>query len=765
MGELILRIFGIKAEGGAGIDSFGFNLLNQGAIYWVLPLGLILAAFVLILYIKDLETVRLRTRLILAGLRIFIILFLLFVFLEPVLVIEQASYNKPYAVVLVDRSVSMSIRDDKGVRITLANNILNDRAAALLSKLENKYQLKLYVFSGEPEELDYQKVRARERLNIEVDNGGFSTAIGVALKKAMDDLTGQPVAGIVLITDGGSNSGDEPVEVAKLAGEKGIPVYPIGVGDSRIKKDVMITNLFSEETVTKGDVVNMTATLEARGYGTLNTFVRVRLKDKILKEERLTITAQGNSGKAEVNLNFLAEETGENDYSVTIPVQNGEISEANNVRAVRIKVTDDKLKVLYVDGYPRWLYRYLIHSLKRDKGVSLSGLLETANPGEFCEGNIPISGFPRTKEQLFEYDVIIIGDVSRNYFAASQLDLIKAFATEKGGGLFFLPGEKWSLAAGRIPELERLFPLELESGAFSSATPVKIGLEPEGRNSPVFLIEDTGRLNEKSWANLEGVYWALKSQKEKPGAVIYAAYKNAKAGTNIFAASQRVGNGKVLLFTSDDVWRWRFKNENKYFYRVFGQCVRWLGPEKAASEDKFVKLTTDKKRYLAGERVFVTARITGKGYAGIKEAEAPAFFTGSDGKREPFTLLRLAKDSTLYTGEFTPVLGGPYKIWLEHPALPVEVKNVKAEIAVEIPNMEYEAPELNEGMLMKIAEVSGGEYFRYSASGGLAEKIIKAKPKVTIRTEKGLKDSVYVIILFIILAAAEWYFRRKKNML
>ena len=765
MGDFFLKIIGISTESGSGIDSFGFNLMNRGALYWVLPLGLILFALIILLYIRELQTVRLRVRLVLAALRLAALFFILFVLLEPVLVVEQASYHKPFAVVLVDRSVSMSINDEQGVRMTLANNILNDRAAAMLKKLENKYQMKLYAFSGEPVELDYEKERKQERININVDKNGYSTAVGVALKKALDDLTGQPVAGIVLITDGGSNSGDEPVEVAKLAGEKGIPVYPVGVGDARIKKDVMITNVFSEETVTKGDVVNMTATLEARGYGTLNTFVRVMLKDKLLKEEKVTLTAAGSSGKAEVNLNFLAEDAGENNYTVAVPLQSGELSEENNKKTVRIKVTDDKLKVLYVDGYPRWLYRYLVRSLKRDKSVSLSGILETANPNEFCEGNIPIQGFPRTREQLFDYDVLIIGDVSRNYFSASQLELVKAFVSEKGGGVFFLPGEKWSLAAGRVPELERLFPLELESGALSSPVPFKIGLEQDGKNSPFFLIEDSERLNERAWGNLEGVYWALKSAREKPGAVVYAKYRGVKAGSNVFAASQRLGRGKVMLFTSDDIWRWRYKNENKYFYRVFGQCIRWLGPEKAASEDKYLKLTTDKKKYLAGERVFVTARITGPGYAGIKEAEVPAFYAGSDSKREAFTLVRLAKDSNIYTGEFVPVLGGSCKIWVEHPSLPAEVKNVKAEIAVEIPNMEFEAPELNESMLKKIAEASEGEYFRYSASGGVADKIIKAKPKVTIRTEKGLKDSSFVILFFVILVALEWYFRRKKNML
>jgi len=487
------------------------------------------------------------------------------------------------------------------------------------------------------------------------------------------------------------------------------------------------------------------------------------IKGKIIKEEQAQFNEK--SGKAEVNLNFIADETGENDYAVFVPPQPNEVSDVNNTKTVRIKVTDDKLKVLYVDGYPRWIYRYLIRSLKRDKGVSLSGILETVDPSNFCEGNLPITGFPKTKEQLFGYDIIIIGDVGKNYFSKSQLENMKAFVAEKGGGMFFLPGERWAVPSNRIPELERLFPVELGEGSFTSVTPFKIALENDGKSSPFFTLEDVPAQNEKTWKGLEGVYWAVRSGKEKPGSIIYAKYKSISAGGNVFAASQRLGNGKIMLFTSDDVWRWRYKSENKYFYRIFGQVIRWLGPEKAASEDKFLKISTDKKKYTAGEKVFVTANITVKEFSGAKDLEVPAFFSGADGKRQSFTLVCQAKDSTLFSGEFTPAQGGDYKIWIEHPKLPLDSRNVKADISVEIPNMEYEAPELNEALLMSLAEASGGEYTKLAEASGVADKVIKAKPKVTIRTEKGLKDSPFVILLFILLAGLEWFIRRNKNLM
>ena len=763
MGELILKILGVNTEGGSGIDSLGFTLLNKAYLYPVLILGLILSIGIIYLYLIELESVTRRIKMILASIRIIVILFLLAVFLEPVLVIEQSSYHKPFAVVLLDKSLSMSIKDDVGVRMSFANNILNDRSRAMLKKLEQKYRMKMYLFSNEPVELDYEKANKEPLFNFAADKNGFSTSIGVVLRKALDDLAGQPVAGIILITDGGNNSGDDPVTAAKIAGEKGIPIYPIGVGDPVLKKDLSVTNVFSEETAIKGDVVNLTATIESRGFKNITVPVRLMLKGRAIKEEQIQFSEKNN--KAEVNLNFLAEETGENDYSVVVLAQADEVSAVNNTKSVKIKVTDDKIKVLYVDGYPRWLYRYLVRSLKRDKGVSLSGILETVEPGNFSEGNLPIAGFPRTKEQLFTYDIVIIGDVSRNYFNSVQLENLKAFVAEKGGGMFFLPGERWAARSGRIPELERFFPLELEDGAFSASIPFKVGLESDGKSSPFFMLEDISSQNEKTWKGLEGVYWALKSGREKPGSLIYARYKNVKAGGNVFASSQRLGNGKIMLFTSDDIWRWRFKNENRYFYRVFGQVIRWLGPEKAASEDKYLKLTTDKKKYIAGEKVFVTARINMKEFSGMKDSEVPAFFAGADGKREFFTLVCMAKDSALYSGEFTPALGGDFKVWVEHPKLPLEARKVKADISVEIPNMEYESPELNEELLTGIAEASGGEYTRFSGASGVADKVIKAKPKVTIKTEKGLKDSPFVILLFVLLTGIEWFIRRNKNLM
>jgi uncharacterized membrane protein len=753
--NLILKIFGVSGEGVQNIDKIGIYFLSKIPYWIVFLVSFILTILIFYIYFKEIKTVSVKLKIFLGVLRVFTLIFLLIIIMEPVFIIERVSFLQPYVVVLVDNSLSMGIKDFGKRRIDIVNSILNDNMLLLIKRLESKYRLKFYNFStGDAVSLKYDSKKQQD-VNFTVDKNGFSTSIGTALRKVIDDLTGQPIAGIILFTDGCNNSGEDPLDVVQTLSEKKIPVYVIGIGDPKIKKDLLITNVFADDVANKGDIVNMSVTLDTRGYKDIKIPVRLLKKDKLIKEEVVSITDLNE--KKEINLNFLADEAGEFEYVISVPTLSDEVSDANNKKIVKMKITDDKIKVLYVDGYPRWQYRFLIRSLKRDKNVILSGLLETSDPNLFSEGNKPIKSYPVSKEELFEYDVIIIGDVSSYYFSKKQLEITKKFVEEKGGGLLFLPGENWAIPTNRIKEIEEILPVNLQSGLFLKEEPFKPELTNEGKQSPILSLEDDFKESVNTWNMLEGFYWTLCTSKEKPGATVYAKFPlSIKAGANIFIASHRYGNGKVLFISSDELWRWRFRKENKYFYRFFGQVIRWLGPERLTSESKFVKLTTDKRKYTAGERVLINAKILDKNYNSIKDDSVTAYYKTSEGSKESVTLFRISKETSLFSGEFIPIKGGEYDLWIQ---------DVKVNFSVEVPNLEYESPELNEGLLKKLAEKTDGEYFTPSTVSNLAKKVIAAKPKVIIRTEKDLKDSPFVIIVLIVLLSIEWFLRRNKNMM
>ena len=67
--------------------------------------------------------------------------------------------------------------------------------------------------------------------------------------------------------------------------------------------------------------------------------------------------------------------TGDFTLSLTIPKQGDETLTDNNKLTAPISIRDEKLRVLVVESYPRWEYRYLRNALSRDPGVELSCLL------------------------------------------------------------------------------------------------------------------------------------------------------------------------------------------------------------------------------------------------------------------------------------------------------------------------------------------------------------------------------------------------------
>jgi len=756
---VLAKIFGGNAV--SSIDKIGVFFAGKTPVWLLCLAGAALVSLVIYVYRKEIKSAPVSIKTLLASLRILALLLLLLMFLEPVLVIDRVSFLKPYAAVLTDDSLSMGISDYGRPRIEAANGVLENDASGILKRLEQKCRLKLYRFSRQASLIEREE---KKKTIVAVDRNGYTTSLGMAVRKALEDLNGQPVAGIVVITDGGNNSGEDPLDAAAAAAEQGIPVYCVGTGDPKEKKDLIISNVFADEAAGKDDIVNLSVTVEARGFKGVRIPVRLMKKGRLVKEAEVYL--EDGNFKKEINMNFTADEAGEFDYTVLTPPLPGEISELNNKKTVRIKITDDKIKVLYLERFPRWEYRYLVRSLKRDKNVILSGLLENADAG-FSEGSRPLASFPDSREQLYDFDVVILGDISKNYLNKSALAMIRDFVQERGGSLLFMPGTAWSGYSERVQEIENMLPVELGSGSSPSG---KVQLKPEltreGLQCPFLQLEDNSKANLEAWKSLQGFYWTIKTAKQKPGATAYAGFPGSRSpGTNVFLAGQKLGSGKVFFVSSDEVWRWRYRKENDYFYRFFGQLIRWLGPERASAESKYVKLTTDKKKYVAGERVLVNAKIVDKDYNMIKEESVTINYESEGGAKERLKLSRISPDASVYTGEFIATKSGDNEVTIDYPPLAAELKNLKAGFTVEIPNLEFEAPELNETLLKKISGITGGRYFTPETAGQIPEALVAAKPKVTVRTEKDLKDSPLVVLVFAALLGLEWFLRKQKNMM
>ena len=129
----------------------------------------------------------------------------------------------------------------------------------------------------------------------------------------------------------------------------------------------------------------------------------------------------------------------------------GEENRLNNAVTRLVNVVSDKKRVLYIEGEPRWEYKFIRRAEDDDKLVQIASMLRTTENKIYRQGiDDPkelADGFPTNSDDLFSYQAIIIGSVEAGYFTPVQKDLIRQFVDRRGGGLLLLGG-RFSLADG-----------------------------------------------------------------------------------------------------------------------------------------------------------------------------------------------------------------------------------------------------------------------------------------------------------------------------
>ena len=253
-----------------------------------------------------------------------------------------------------------------------------------------------------------------------------TTQVEKSIRAILDKLQGQHVAGIVVLTDGRDAPAQPVTETLAALKDYGVKVYPIPLGSDKPPQNIALESVSVQDSAFKGDVVNVKALVRGTGYEP-NHPITLTLTDK--RTGKTLVAPSGSSGvEAKVNLpddrpveaelQFKADEIGNLDLVVAAQKQPGEVNEQDNTLPASVAVLDAKITVLYVDGYPRWEYRYIKNEMIRDKTIDISCLLTSADPTFRQEGDIPITRFPESIEELMSYDVVLFGDALESEISA-----------------------------------------------------------------------------------------------------------------------------------------------------------------------------------------------------------------------------------------------------------------------------------------------------------------------------------------------------------
>ncbi len=746
---------------------FGFDVRPR--VWLLVLLAIVIGAFIYFVYVRPRLRVSRRTTVILATLRTALIALVIFMLLKPVVVVSSVVPRSSYVALAIDDSLSMKLQDTPGraTRLDYAKQMLLQSPSpgknSFLTSLEEKFKTNLYGFSG-------AVVGVPDGNNLYGE--GRTTDVTGALDEIARRSSGMPLSAIVLATDGASNISRDLSATLRELRARDIPVFTVGVGDTARPLDAELTRMNLPRRVLVGSRANIEALVSLSGYAATKVLMSVKEDGRTIKTEEFNL--RGNDTQP-VNLEITPSTPGFRRYTVEITPLDGEVTIENNKQESLVEVIEGPLRVLHVEGEPRWELGKIRESLNpTEKNVNLVSLQRTGENKFYRQGingqQELVAGFPKTEEELFAYDGLVLGSVEAGFFTIDQLRSIEAFVSRRGGGLLALGG-RLSFDAGKYKGtlIDDLLPLTLEGRNVDVAeafTPVyKPQLTAAGQAHPITRLNEDRAVSQKTWNELPPISISESLRNVKPGAAVLLEAKRvgAAAPPVPLLAQQRYGRGQTLAFTATDTWRWRMRmdsksNAHETFWR---QLLRYL----VSGTPKQTELSAEKDVYVMDDTIRVVADIRDKHYNPVSDARASARITKPSGVTVDVPLkFTSINDANVYTGEFKADELGSHGIELFANSGTLGQVGAKSNVLVTDLNREFYGAAQNSDLLKRIAAETGGKYYQLSDLQSLLDDLTYRKTPYSERVTKDLWDMPINFFLIIGLLCAEWFLRKREGL-
>jgi len=718
------------------------------------------------------------------------LLAVLLLVLRPVLLIPRQRTEKPVLAVVFDVSASMARRDEPLAeraganlgRLEAAIGRLTQGPDSLLRRLAGRFELRLAACSD----------RVSSRLSVAgpadvpaavkwlrgLRPDGSATDLAGSVREVFAALPDKPLAGLVLVSDGRSTAGEPLSDTAETLASLRCPPIAVIAGSTKPMPDVRILGVEAPQRLFVGEPGAVRIALEADGLQRAED-VRLTLSaepaGRILAERTVTLKPSEGAGPAasEVELAFRPDRPGRWPLRIAVGAATGETNLQNNTARLQVQAVSQRIRVLYVDGYPRYEYRYLKNLLLREPTVISSCLLLSADPGFPQEGDEPIQRFPRSLEEFDRYDVVLIGDVDpkAGWVEPQALRALAEWVVRRGGGIGWIAGANFGLDLWRETPLERLLPVRLGAMGFEPAArgPYRLRLTGPGRRSALFRLTTAAAPAQEVIDRLAEWYWCAPVDAVSPAAKVLAVHPRWRTaeGPVPVVVIGHYGAGRTFFCGSDDVWRWRRYKGIEYYNAFWLQALRWLaGPRKLGAYRRVV-LEASPERARIGEPISLSLRVRDGRLAVDLPDRIRAVIHGEDGAAiQVFALLRTGKQ-TVYTGSTSLQRAGRYTIRVELPA--VERGDVTADLEVVLPEPETADTPADRRAMRQWVDLAK----RMGADGYLLgvedlpnlEALPLAGPSV--RSEAvivRLWDNVLALLLVGVLLLSEWALRRARGL-
>jgi len=571
---------------------------------------------------------------------------------QPEWIEEYRPDEKPTIAVLWDDSGSMATRDVVSASSGSAAIARREVAAAL----------------ADPAAWN----QLHERMNIVIQpfatsQPGRGSDLNAPLTEAPDKF--KNLIGVVLASDGDWNEGSPPVEAASRLRLRGVPVFAVPIGSPIRLPDVDLVSLDAPTFGVTGKSVRIPFTIESslpRDYLATVT-LRASDGDEVAKEVRIAPMSRTSDW-----LVWKPKATGDFTVTLDLPKHADEAIADNNRLSAPIAVREEKLRVLVVESYPRWEYRYLRNALSRDPGVEVSCLLFHPGLSKVGGGSRDyIKQFPPGLDELSKFDVVFLGDIGLDdgQLTTENCRLLKGLVEQQASGLVFMPGWQGRQFSLLDTELDDLYPVLLDSAqpsGWGSRTPGHFELTDLGRRSLLTKLADTQDDNVDVWEDLPGFQWYAPVLRAKAGTETLAVHKDMsnEHGRLPLLVTRTFGAGKVLFMGTDGAWRWRKGVEDKYHYRFWGQVVRWMAYQRNMAKGETMRLYFSPDQPQMRQTIALSANVMERSGEPLAAGDVAARITAPSGKVETVRLSSAGEEWGLFSGQFTAVEPGKHEVTL-----------------------------------------------------------------------------------------------------
>ena len=714
---------------------FSLSLLGMREILLFLPFAV---GLVLFIYARTNPTPRTAVMRLLSGCRGLVILLILMMLAEPAVQFIETDIVKPPMVLLLDTSKSMEMEADGVSRLDEVRAVTR---SVDFGSVMDRVDVVAFGFADQAYPLGVGDIDTTLP-------SGRATNISSALRRSIAAASDRGSSlSVLMMTDGGHNLGDDPVDVAR---DLGVPIFTLQAGRvAAMAADAQVVDIKAPEVGYVGQHMSIQATVQSWGYSGRPVEVVLYQGDKVVA--RLPLVHGEDGEHQTVSFEVEPDESGPQLFRVVIPAIAGDRNVDNNESLAFVRILEHKVETLIIAGGPSADLAFARRSLDADSTMAVRTLTQRNNDTFYeidASPDIEISGV----------DVFVLIDPGEEVMGERFGGAIRRRVLA-GAGLLFVGGQRSFADWEQSSPIVQLLPVEspYPQPKFVVET-VTTRMSEHGRVHPVTRSWSADNQMDP-WAQLPPLLGYFPLSRMKAGAIALIE-SNTKVSTPIVSVTARE-RGRVVAVASGDLWRMDLissgADDNLRTVRDFwSNAVKWLASESRSGR---VRVSGERKVYKGGEEVVLLGHVLDELLRPLVGADLQVVLEDSDNR-----IQMLEADPGSYRGVWRGLDPGTYSFVAKAVVDEAVIGEDRGSFIVEQHSVESTSVRPNGSLLSEIARVSGGRTGSVEDWRSLVESMPLQRRLTETNTTLSVWDQQWLVAAAILLLTLEWYIRKQQGM-